>query len=300
MSRCRLFAVLLIAGQTGVASAENRPEEVRNYIFGNSLIHHLTDSATTTMPFWLSKLSEAGGKTYSVAGQWGFLGDFLQELPPIDQWQFAGVPDAWNKDVRPFEKAGFTTIIVNPANFIQYQPPHYPYHGDNPGKATPVEETVSLFEWLDRRQPGLDYFIYEGWADMHVFADPFPPDARQMADYQKFNMAGYHQWYRDYHERVQAKLPGLDIGLIPVGSVMAKLLTGPLKELSPEELYSDNSPHGTAATYFLAAMITYTKIYGEKVPHDMALPDRLPQPIRDKYPIIATDICEEILEQADC
>jgi hypothetical protein len=301
MSTLRLLALLLAGVAASSAEAEGRPDEVRNYIFGNSLIHHLTENDTTTMPFWMARLSEAGGKTYSVAGQWGFLSDFTRDLPPTDQWQFSGVADAWNKDVRPFEKAGFNTIIVNPANFIQYKGPDHPYDGDNPARLTPVGDTVALFDWLNSRQPGMAYFIYEGWADMHVVAADFPPTAAQLEEYQRFNQAEYHQWYLEYVRMVRAKRPELDIGLIPVGSVMAKVLTEtPLKHLAPQSLYSDNSPHGTAAVYFLAAMVTYTAVYGEKVPGGIELPEVLPQAIRENYPVIGKVICEEILAASRC
>jgi hypothetical protein len=52
-------------------------------VWGNSLIHHLTNDDDTAMPHWLSRLARAGDKSFSLDGQWGFVRDFANNLPPV-------------------------------------------------------------------------------------------------------------------------------------------------------------------------------------------------------------------------
>jgi hypothetical protein len=290
---------VLIACQT--SSAEDRRADIRVYIFGNSLIHHQTPSDETTVPHWLHHLALAAGKTFAVDGQWGFLRNFEKDLPPIDQWSFKQAKGVWNRDNAAFAKAGFNAIMVNPANFIQYQPADRPYDGDNPNNQTPLGATLALFDWLEAQTPGQTYYIYEGWADMGTFADPVPDDASDLENYHAFNTGDYHAWYEDYVRRIKESRPGLDVNLIPVASVLSKLLTETeLKDLQPSDLYSDTAPHGTNNTYFLAAVITYTALYGEQAPDAFTPPDSLHPLIRENYNAIAGRVCSELAGMADC
>ena len=299
----RLFASvvlsLLIALQA--AKAEDRKPGIRVYIFGNSLIHHQTASDETTVPHWLHHLALAGGKTFGVDGQWGFLRNFEKDLPPIDQWSFKQARSAWNRDTTPFAQADLNTIMVNPANFIQYQPADRPYDGDNPDRQTPLGATLALFDWIEKQTSGQKHYIYEGWADMASIIDPMPNDASELQSYHAYNIGKYHDWYEDYVRRIRESRPDLDVSLIPVASILSKLLTDTeLKDLKPSDLYSDTAPHGTNNTYFLAALITYTMLYGEQAPDSFAVPDSLHPLIRDNYKVIAEKVCAELAGKVVC
>jgi hypothetical protein len=299
----RLFAytvlAFLIAFQS--VSAQDSRQDIRVYIFGNSLIHHQTPSDETTVPHWLHHLALTGGKTFAVDGQWGFLRNFEKDLPPTDQWSFKEAKSGWNRDNTAFARAGFNTIMVNPANFIQYQPADTPYDGDNPDNQTPLGATLALFDWLEQQTSGQKYYVYEGWADMASFADPVPEDALALQKYHDYNIGEYHAWYEDYVRRVREGRPDLDVNLIPVASILSKLFTETeLKDIKPTDLYSDNAPHGTNNTYFLAAMVTYTMIYGEKAPASFVAPASLHPLIRDNYGAIAEKICAELEGDAVC
>ena len=70
--------------------------------------------------------------------------------------------------------------------------------------------------------------------------------------------------------------PDADISLLPVGRVMARLLSeAPLLAIAPDALFSDLSPHGTETIYLLAAMITYADLYGARPPSGLSLPDTI-------------------------
>ncbi|MGQ0458021.1 MAG: hypothetical protein ACT4OU_13295 [Hyphomicrobium sp.] len=295
----RLIAVVLFVLLTSGASAQVRTDDVRTYIFGNSLIHHLTSSGETTVPHWLHQLALADGRRYAVDGQWGLLRDFAKDLPPIDNWSFAGVPQVWNSDAATFNKASFNTMVMNPPNFIQYKGADAPYDGDdNPDKQTPLGDTLTVLDWVSGQKPELVYFIYEGWADMSAFSSAFPPNASAMAKYHAFNRGEYHGWYVDYVAKLKESRPKLDIRFIPVASVLSKLLTETaLKDLKPTDLYSDDAPHGTASTYFLAAVISYTAIYEKKAPESFAAPAALHPLIKDNYRSIIEVVCAEMVER---
>jgi hypothetical protein len=283
------------------AHAKSGRAEIRLYIFGNSLIHHLTPSDETTVPHWLHLLAEVDGRQFAVDGQWGFLRDFAKNLPPTDQWSFKQAKSAWNRDTMPFAKAGFNTIMVNPANFIQYQAADRPDDGDNPEKQSPLGATLTLFDWLGGQQKGQTYYIYEGWADMEKFSRSFPPNEKTMKAYHAYNMGAYHEWYVDYRNRVSKERPQLDVRLVPVASTLSRLFTEtPLRDLKPADLYSDNAPHGTANTYFLAAVITYSALYGEKAPKNFVPPDSLHPLIKQHYSEISDLACQAVAQHTSC
>ena len=252
--------------------------DVRAFVFGNSLINHVTDSPDTTMPYWLAQLATAGGHGFGLDGTFGFPRDFAARLPPEPGWSIAGVNPVWDTENFGFRMAGFNTIILNPENFVQYQAPDVPYQDDD---ASPLSTTLRVLDYTDGQIPGARYFIYEGWAEMGVY----PPDPKEMAAYHAYNIGAYHDWYTAYAAGLAT--PDRPVTLIPVGSVLSRVLTEtPLAALAPTELYSDDAPHGTAALYFLAAMISYSSLYNEPPPA-FAAPDSLPALIRDSYPQIA-------------
>jgi hypothetical protein len=297
--RSLLIGVLLV--MAGRASANERIDDVSSYIFGNSLIHHLSPSDETTVPHWLHHLAVAAGKRYAVDGQWGFPQDFLKSLPPTDQWAFKQVPQVWNKASGPFEKAAFNTIITNPSNFVQDSPPDVVFKHFGPQDKTPVDMTVELFDWVEKSKPGLRYFIYEGWSIMKPFSRRFPPDAGSIAAFHAHNRGKYHDWYVKALEQIKAKRPGLDVRLIPVASVLAKMLTEtPLRDIKPTELYSDLDPHGTNNIYFLAAVVTYTALYEAKAPENFAVPASLHPLVKAHYRQIADMACTETLGAGAC
>ena len=289
------FLVSLCAGAaivlslTSTASAQSR-REVNAFIYGNSLIHHLTETSETTMPYWLNQLARAGGHGLAVDGRWGFMSQFARELPPEPNWSFEGVDRVWTNERHAFRRVPFDTIILAPANFIQYQTADRPYDGDNPSGDTPLGATGRVIDWTASQARGARFFIYEGWAEMASVVS-YPPNARGLAQYWEANQGDYHQWYVDYANALQATRPGVDITLIPVASVLADVMQNTaLSDMTATDLFSDDAPHGTANTYFLAAMITYSALYSDIPPELSDFPEGLHPLIRDNYPQVAARI----------
>ena len=276
------LALLLAPAQAG---------ERKVYFFGNSLIHHLSETDETTVPHWLAQMARAGGHRFGADGQWGFLRDFARPGKPLANWSFARVQGVWDRDRTAFADAGWDAIVINPANFIQYQAPDAPYDGDNPDGASPLSALLRIID----AHGVAPIYLYEGWAEMSA---AFPPSARQFRRYNDFNRGDYHDWYRAVAGAARAARPDAQISLIPVASLLSELFSeGPLAEIAPEALYVDADPHGTPTLYLLAAMVTYSALYGEPAPQALDLPESIAPELRRAYPLVARAIFEILAAQ---
>lgn len=280
-----VMALVLVLGVSLPARAQ---QDVRAFIYGNSLINHVSGSDETTMPHWLALLARAGGHSLAADGAFGSALQFADQLPPEPNWSFEQVPSVWDSERFAFRRAGFNTIILNTANFIQSEPPDAPYGWDNPQGYSPVSATLRVFDWTEFQARDARFFIYEGWSDLALISNRFPPRPRALSRYHDYNRGNYHDWYVDYVDLIRAERPELDLTLIPVASVLAELFQDTdLSELAPEDLYLDDAPHGTPTLYFLAALVSYTSIFNEAPPLDVTLPDSIHPRVRDHYADIA-------------
>ena len=288
MLRTVWMALCLGLGFAGAAPAQEE-RSVRAYVWGNSLINHPTASEGTAVPWWLARMAGAAGRELALSGQYAFGGQFPDKLPPLPEWGFPGVTPSYEPG-RAFGDARIDTLLINPENFIQYKGPSEPYDGDHSDGRSPVSGTVALAAWVVDQGLSPTVFLYEGWAEM----ERFPPTRRAYRRYQAFTTGDYHDWYLDYHAAVAAALPALDVRLIPVGPILTGLLTeGPLQELRPTDLYTDNAPHGTPATYLIAAMITYAALYNAPPPV-LELPEDVHPVLAESYGAAADYIWQEM------
>lgn len=284
IARCIAVVAFALSGAGAAA------EEQRVYVFGNSLMNYATDTPETTVPYWLAVLSEAGDTEFALDGQWGFMRSFANELPPRPNWSFPNVRRAWNGQT-PFADAGLTTVILNPANFIQYQPPDAAYEGENPERASPLSASLAVLDWVQAEAPGTRIMLYEGWSDMGGFTRRFPPRSRDLRRYHEYNRGAYHDWYAAWAEDLREARPEVRIDHVPVARIISTLLTSPPLDAIPvEALYTDDAPHGTGTTYLLAAMIVYAALYDAGLPEAVALPDTVHPALRQNYPELARRI----------
>lgn len=254
----KMVALLLLMSTMMPISAAAQSEKI--FVFGNSLINHVSDTEKTTVPYWLGVMAKAEGRSFELDGQFGFLRNFHKELPPSTQWSFSTVTKAWQRKYRNFEDVGYDTILFNPTNFIQYQPADRPYDWDNPTQETPLSVTVALLEQVSA---GKQVLLYEGWADMGTFVRSFPPNNRRLRKYHAFNRDAFHDWHLDYANMLQDALPDLDIQLVPVARILGRAFTETdLSEIPVTDLYTDDAPHGTPLLYYLAAVPTYSALFG--------------------------------------
>ena len=282
----------------------NKPRytDLRNYIFGHSLIVHTppkypTPSDETTVPHWLHFLAQASGFTYKVDGQYGFL---MQHsvMPPRPQWGFKDVEGIWGEN-GDFPSSDYNAVLLTAANFIQYQPATQPYDGDNPTNTTPVNETLKIIDWVSTSEPGISIYIYENWPDMASYVDDgedFNPTKEQFAAYNAYTLSSFHTWWLDYHDEVVAQRPNANVKMIPVGPILSNLLTNTvLSEIPITDLYEDNAPHGKPTLYFLASLITYMSMYEVQPAANFEIPeDTVHATVRNNYTMIVNYIWKEL------
>lgn len=291
MTVIRTIVIMLFGLMAAAAASAQDSDELKVYVFGNSLIHHLSDSDETTAPHWIAKLAQAAGTGFGLDGQWGFLRDFAKPEAPKANWRFKDVPRGWGRDARNFADVDWDVVMFNPANFIQYQPADTPYDGKNDDNSSPLSATLAM---IDRMQTGAAperFVLYEGWADMAGYVARFPPNERQTAKYLRHNGGGYHDWYVAYLSQLRRARPELQIDMIPVASVISELVDGGvLFDLKAEDLYSDDAPHGTPTLYFLAGAISYVGLFQTPLPETIELPGSIHRDVRLYYDAVRDEI----------
>lgn len=279
---------------TGIEPGDPPFEDVRNYIFGHSLLLH---SPTANVPRWLDGMSDAAGYGYTMSGQYGFADTHADNLPPIPQWGVEGVDVAWSDDDgQAFEDIDFNTVLFTEANFKQYFPPTEPE--PELGGPTSVGSTLAVFDWVAAAEPGVRFIVYENWPDMAPFTsadfDTTMPTEEELAAYWAFTRGDFHQWWLDYHAALQAERPDLTIHRVPVGPILGGLLTGPLSDVPPEVLYEDDAPHGRESLYLLAGLATWMSIYASPPPSSYVPPEEIDSRIRERWPEIVDYVWAEV------
>ena len=271
---------------------------IRNYIFGHSLILHATNSDETTVPHWVHAFASEAGYSYTADGQYGFLPQHA-DLPPTAQWGFENVSGVWDSEGGvPFSEADFTTVLLTAANFVQYQAPTLPYEGDNPTNTSPVEATLDIIDWVTAQEPGIDIYIYENWPDMAGYlSNGFPPSAAEFEGYNEAVSGEFHAWWVDYYQALITARPDVNIQMIPVGPTIATLLAETaLGQIPVTDLYEDDAPHGEPTIYFLAGMTTYMSMYGEQVPAGIDIPETVHPLVRSNFDTVNDLIWRELID----
>jgi hypothetical protein len=276
-----------------------RTTELRTYIFGHSLINHEFNvnpvpSNETSVPHWMYHMAQAAGYSYGVSGQYGFLPQH-DDLPPVPQWGFDRIPTIWSDETGDtFADVNFNSLLITVGNFIQYKSPEENYDGDA-SDTSPVLSTLAITDWTLGQQEGLDIYIYENWPDMAGFIESFPPTSNEFSNYHGYTTGDFHQWWLDYHDALIEARPNQSIHMIPVGPILSELLTTTdLNQVPVDILYEDDAPHGRPTIYFLAAMITYTAMYGEMPPAELQIPDIIDARVAENYSQIQEIIWNEL------
>lgn len=263
--------------------------ELKAFFFGNSLVHHLEGLPQTSVPYWLQIIARADGNSLKADGSWGFVPNFADRLPPEPNWSISGVRSAWSPRLGRFAEAGVETVVINPANFIQYQAPTRRYDGENPQGYSPVSATLKVMDWVRDGAPQTRVFVYEGWAELAADAKRFPPKPAELQRFWDRNAGKYHDWYVTYVDALRSERPNAQVALIPVASSLARLMALPeLQDITGTDLFTDDAPHGTATTYLLAALIAYEPLFGQPLPATLELPNTVHASVRQNYTAIRT------------
>ncbi|MGR3715042.1 MAG: calcium-binding protein [Shimia sp.] len=287
---------LCLFGFSGGGVRAQDADGLNLYVFGNSLIHHLSETDETAVPHWLAQLAQADDRAIAVDGQWGFLRDFAKNQTPQANWRFNQVDRAWGRQYRNFRDVPWDVVMINPANFIQYKNASEAYDGENPDNSSPLSATLAVIDRIAPTAQPERFVIYEGWADMSSFGR-FPPSGRKFSKYLAFNAGDYDAWYLDYVTQLRDARPDVQIDLIPVAKVISELVDGGvLFDMTPEDLYTDDAPHGTPTLYLLAAAITYVGLFEAELPTEIDLPETIHEDVRIYWEAVREDIHRLVLE----
>lgn len=298
VSLAAVMALLTLTGAGHAQCGEKRsagPDDVRLYIFGHSLISHWTGSDTTTMPHWMGKLARASKLRFAVDGQYGFLANHadFDGLSPQSQWEFKEVDRVWDSERAPFAKSRFNHVMITPANFLQWQAPERNYPNES---VSPLDRTLAIIDFVEKHKPGTVVWIYENWPDMSGFAkEGFPPPPEQVAAYHSYTRGDFHDWWLRYYQALRQARPKLDIRLIPVGPILAKLLTErPLEAIRVEQLYEDDAPHGRPTIYFLSGLVCFMSMYQREPPTSFVPPEPVHPLVRKHFKTIVSTVAQAL------
>lgn len=293
----KFFILVLLILSLG-EKASSQISSIKNYVFGHSLIVHEpplipTPSNETTVPHWLGELAKEANKQYTVAGQYGFLPQHRQ-LPPISQWGFDSVSSAWD-DQYAFSSADISHVLLTAGNFVQWQGPGVNYYNDT---VSPLSCTRDINDWLQQQEPGVKLYIYENWPDMAPYlSNGFPASTQEFANYNTYTLGTFHDWWIEYHDSILLQRPNDSIRMIPVGPILANLLTSaPLNQIPVDTLYEDDAPHGRPTIYFLSGLITYMALYQEQAPLTYQVPSIIDPLVANNYSSIVNTIWNELLD----
>jgi hypothetical protein len=272
-----------------------RSDDVREYVFGNSLYVWAVGNPELSVAHWVTKMAETAGHSYAAALQTGML-TLHDDLPADPHITLPTVREAWDPDTgQSFADAGFNQITISAVNFVQGQSPDSPYSID-PG-TSPVESALRIIEWAETRAPGAAINIYETWPHLKTFISSFPPSAAEFAAWESYMMGEWHDWWVSLTDQIRSARPDLDVRHISVGPQVAAMLDDPslgLTELGLADLYIDDAPHGTPTLYFLASMVHYATVFGETPPRDLSLPDSVHPAVAENLDAIVAWIEDRI------
>ena len=286
-----LFLSLSFAAAPAQAAGHS-DGDLRVYMFGHSLMDNGTEPYS--IHYWMNQLSRSDTTTFRFAGQYGFLLQHVESLPPVAQWGRPGSPSFWNSDTSSFAAANFNAVLITPSNFAQWQPPTV---ADANG--SPVSLTLELIDWVNAQErDGVDIYIYENWPDMagYVAGESFPPNDDEFAAYNAYTLGAFSDWWAEYFTELSSARPDLNITSIPVGPTIAKLLTETtlLSEIPVTDLYIDNAPHGQPTIYFLASLITYAGLYDKMPPENFDVPALVHPIVKQNYKDIVRFVAAEL------
>ena len=100
---------------------------------------------------------------------------------------------------------------------------------------------------------------------------------------------------REVTNEILSARPDANVKMIPVGPILAKLLTDTdLANIPIDVLYEDDAPHGRPTLYFLASLVTYMGTFGVPAPVEFEIPPTVSSIVADNYAEVITFIWGEL------
>lgn len=270
----------VIVREDPVVLPPNAVDGVRQYTFNHSLWQHNFDNNAVT-GYWVGDFANASGTTYAWSGQFGQLS--YHSLPPTPALGSMNTLPLWDNEdpnaanyAATFEEVELDNIIIMPDNFTQ---------GDSETVSnTHLNDAFRVIDDMAVRQPDAPIVIYEHWPEL--VGASFPPTQAQEDSYHVRQLGSYHRWFVNYQNAISQQRPNANVRMIPVGPILSEIFTNSALQTSNmtwEERYDDNDPHGKPSLYFLAGLITYQAMFGQPVADAYVAPTEIDARIRDEF-----------------
>jgi hypothetical protein len=234
------------------------------------LWYHVSSQHTNTVTgYWVGEFALASGTTYGWNGQFGQL-DY-HGVPPLPQLGSENsdsvFPPEIDESSSPQEITEAFTTLVDIDNII-IMPPNFG-QADGDSVVNMVTDARRVIDWLinQGQKSDIPIYIYEHWPE--AVSDDL--SASQWQAYHDETTGSYHQWFLDFQNSLLGNYPNVDFRTIPVGPIIAEILQNSALDasrLSFADLYEDDAPHGRPNLYFLAGLVTYQSMYGQRVSGD--------------------------------
>jgi len=257
-----------------------KAQTIESHMMGHSLMDHASATEETKIAYWIDQFADEVSLTYEMAGQFGSIWSFA-DFNPATQWGSPGVLSSWDADIETFEEASLNNFMFTVFNYVQDLPAHVPYY-TNPAV---LLSSQRLIDSVNSYQASATIYIYENWPEMSPFTgEPFNPTASDFANYNSFTVGAFHDWWLDFHDSLLVSHPTENVRMIPVGPMIAELLTtAPYDTIPILDLYEDDAPHGRETIYFLAGLATYMAIYETQAPVSYTVPASVHTTVVNNY-----------------
>jgi len=271
------------------------------FYYCHSLCQHTNATGQLVwFDYWVGELANASGTGFRAAGQFGQME--AQTIPPSSALGPGNTPEPWPDGVNGvgYAEAGFDATFITPPNF------EWDLGGTTPpdllANATSRAALASnVLDYVQAQTPSTTVYVYEHWHESLIY----PLSEQQMVDYWNVTNSTYHEWFINYYNAIAADYPAFDLRMIPIGPVIADMLTGvpqsgidvsALSAINQNNLlFEDNAPHGNPPMYFLSGMVVYRALFQED-PVGTYTPDRTihGDVIADNYQTIVDYIRERL------
>jgi hypothetical protein len=254
-------------------------DSVRQFTFNHSLWEHSSNVNSVT-GYWVGALANASGTSYAWSGQFGQLS--YHALPPTPQLGSSNTLPLWDDTnqnaanyVENFADVELDNFIIMPDNFGQTNATVHPQY---------LADAYRVIDYVANTHPAAPIIIYQHWPELRNAS--YPPTAQQISDYYQFQLGDYHDWFINYQNAIIQGRESATIRMIPVGSILADIFTNAnlqASQMSWQDLYFDNDPHGTQNLYFLAGLIVYQALFGQQVVATYVPPAEIDSRIRNQF-----------------
>jgi hypothetical protein len=283
----------LIAFFTVLARGYAQTSEFNTFFFGHSLVQY--NSTERGVSYWMHQLGQAEGTTMSQQWVWAGPLEFHQIPPsPSPDHTYPLYSVTWDANY-----SNFNAVVLAEGNSKMTQPENH--------LANSITNALALYDYVIGQNPSLSVYLYEIWPHCQQYLglwdddDNWMSDAFKWTEYKSYALPGgeHLDYFIQMQDAIMNQRPdGFSVRLIPVSSIMAKMLNElpSLSSVTAADLFEDCGPHGYESAYFVAGLIHYMALREQRAPSSYTPPSAfIIQPFIDNYNEMVDYIWTELL-----